>query len=119
MDRPPQDISGPGRRGGFWDQPVIRYALPGKNYTRFVRSMRLLLPLIAASVIGLIMVWAVATFTFFLVHNLTECTILVQNCLEWSLCIATVIGSDAMLLRALSTKAEERQASRAPVAEYA
>jgi exopolysaccharide production protein ExoQ len=63
--------------------------------------------------------WPIAFFTFFLVHNLTECTILVQNCLEWSLCIATVIGSDAMLLRALSTKAEERQASRAPVAEYA
>jgi exopolysaccharide production protein ExoQ len=63
--------------------------------------------------------WPIAFFLFFLVHNLAECTILMQNSLEWSLCIATVIGSDAMLLRALSTVAAEREASRLSMAEYA
>jgi exopolysaccharide production protein ExoQ len=63
--------------------------------------------------------WPIAFFTFFLVHNLTECTILLQNCLEWSLCVATVIGSDAMLLGAWSPAPEEREASSVPMAEYA
>jgi exopolysaccharide production protein ExoQ len=63
--------------------------------------------------------WPIAFFTFFLVHNLTECTILLQNCLEWSVCVATVIGSDAMLLGALSPASEEREASSVPMAEYA
>jgi len=63
--------------------------------------------------------WPIAFFTFFLVHNLAECTILVQNSLEWSLCIATVISSDGMLLSALSPAAEQREQSALPTAEYA
>ncbi len=44
-------------RTGFWDQPVTRSAAPGKNYTRFVRGMRIFLPLVAVSVIGMVMAW--------------------------------------------------------------
>ena len=63
--------------------------------------------------------WPIAFFTFFLVHNMGECTIFVQNSLEWSLCVATVISSDALLLNSLAAVAERREASRIPVAEYA
>jgi exopolysaccharide production protein ExoQ len=63
--------------------------------------------------------WPIAFLTFFLVHNMGECTILVQNSLEWSLCVATVISSDALLLNSLSAAAERRKAARIPVAEYA
>jgi exopolysaccharide production protein ExoQ len=38
--------------------------------------------------------WPLAFFVFFIIHNLAECSIVWQNCLEWSLCIATVIGAD-------------------------
>jgi len=38
--------------------------------------------------------WPLAFLVFFLIHNLAECTILQQNCLEWALCIAVVVGSD-------------------------
>lgn len=41
----------------FWDQPAIRRALPGKAYTRYVRTLRLLLPLAAAGLIGLLIAW--------------------------------------------------------------
>jgi exopolysaccharide production protein ExoQ len=63
--------------------------------------------------------WPIAFFTFFLVHNLAECTILLQNCLEWSLCIATVISSDPKVAAALSNTVEEQETSRIPAAEYA
>ena len=63
--------------------------------------------------------WPIAFFTFFLVHNLAECTILLQNCLEWSLCISAVISSDAKVAAALSNTAEEQETSRIPAAEYA
>jgi exopolysaccharide production protein ExoQ len=41
--------------------------------------------------------WPLAFLAFFLIHNLTECTILFQNNLEWGLCVATVVGSDPRL----------------------
>jgi exopolysaccharide production protein ExoQ len=41
--------------------------------------------------------WPLAFLLFFLLYNLTECTILFQD-LEWAACVATVIGSDAVLL---------------------
>jgi O-antigen ligase len=63
--------------------------------------------------------WPIAFFTFFLVHNMGECTILLQNSLEWSLCVATVISSDPLLLNSLAAAAERREASRITVAEYA
>jgi len=50
------DHNAPGKRG-FWEQPVARYAGPGRNYTRFVRSMRIVLPLIAACVVGIVTAW--------------------------------------------------------------
>jgi exopolysaccharide production protein ExoQ len=62
--------------------------------------------------------WPLAFFTFFLIHNIAECTIFLQNCLEWSLCVAVVVGSDSRLLNALAAAAEQRTA-RVPVAEYA
>jgi O-antigen ligase len=37
--------------------------------------------------------WPLAFLIFFLLHNLGECTILMQNNLEWALCIAVVIRS--------------------------
>jgi len=37
--------------------------------------------------------WPLAFVVFFVVHNFAECTIIWQNCLEWSLCIATVISA--------------------------
>ncbi len=36
--------------------------------------------------------WPLAFMVFFLIHNLAECTILLQNNLEWALCVAVVIG---------------------------
>jgi O-antigen ligase len=41
--------------------------------------------------------WPLAFLTFFLIHNLGECTILWQNSLEWALCVATVVGADPRL----------------------
>jgi len=38
--------------------------------------------------------WPLAVFFFVLIHNIAECTIAWQNCLEWSVCVATVIGCD-------------------------
>ena len=63
--------------------------------------------------------WPIAFFTFFLIHNLAECTILLQNCLEWSICITTVVSSDALLVGAMSNVADDAEASRVPEAEYA
>jgi len=39
--------------------------------------------------------WPLAFLIFFAVHNLAECSVILQNCFEWSLCIATVISSDS------------------------
>jgi len=39
--------------------------------------------------------WPLA-FLFFLLYNLTECTILLQD-LEWAVCVATVVGTDRAL----------------------
>jgi len=41
--------------------------------------------------------WPLAFLTFFLIHNLGECTILWQNSLEWAICVATVVGADPRL----------------------
>ena len=38
--------------------------------------------------------WSLAMLMFVAIHNLTECSIAWQNCLEWSVCIAAVIGAD-------------------------
>jgi hypothetical protein len=41
--------------------------------------------------------WPLAFLIFFVVHNFAECTIIWQNCFEWSLSIATVISSDPIV----------------------
>jgi exopolysaccharide production protein ExoQ len=41
--------------------------------------------------------WPLAFMVFFLIHNLAECTILLQNNLEWALCVAVVVGSSPSL----------------------
>jgi O-antigen ligase len=40
--------------------------------------------------------WPLAFLLFLILHNIGECTILVQD-LEWSLCVATVISTDPAL----------------------
>lgn len=50
--------------------------------------------------------WPLAFLVFFVVHNFAECTIIWQNCLEWSLCIATVISSDSKVKTIMSTAGE-------------
>jgi exopolysaccharide production protein ExoQ len=40
--------------------------------------------------------WPLAFIFYFLLHNLAECTILFQD-LEWAVCVATVVGTDATL----------------------
>ena len=40
--------------------------------------------------------WPLAFLFFFLLYNLTECTILLQS-LEWALCVATIVGTDAAM----------------------
>ena len=70
--------------------------------------------------------WPLAFLVYFLIHNLGECTILWQNCLEWALCVAVVVGSDPVLrapYEAASTESEsdaaaEPDAAFAPEEEY-
>lgn len=50
--------------------------------------------------------WPMAFLIFFVVHNFAECTIIWQNCFEWSLCIATVIASDLKVKTIVSTARE-------------
>jgi exopolysaccharide production protein ExoQ len=38
--------------------------------------------------------WPLAFLVFFTIHNLAECSILWQNCLEWSLCVTTIMACD-------------------------
>jgi exopolysaccharide production protein ExoQ len=49
--------------------------------------------------------WPLAFLFFFLLHNLAECTILMQD-LEWAVCVATIVGADAALLDS-ATEQEE------------
>jgi O-antigen ligase len=37
--------------------------------------------------------WPLAFLLYFLLHNITECTILLQD-LEWAMCVAIVVGAD-------------------------
>ena len=41
--------------------------------------------------------WPLALFTFFLLYNLGECTILLQD-LQWSICVAVFVATDPALL---------------------
>jgi exopolysaccharide production protein ExoQ len=64
--------------------------------------------------------WPLAFLVFFIVHNFAECTIVWQNCLEWALCIATVIAADPQVQSMLSDSAEQPYAFlAAPGHQYA
>jgi exopolysaccharide production protein ExoQ len=63
--------------------------------------------------------WPLAFLVFFLIHNLAECTMMWQNKLEWSLCIATVIGSDPRVQLALAEGPDQVNLVSTPVEEYA
>jgi len=41
--------------------------------------------------------WPLAFLVFFVLHNFAECTIIWQNCFEWSLFIATVISTNPIV----------------------
>ena len=55
--------------------------------------------------------WPLAVLFFVVIHNITECTIAWQNCLEWSVCVATVIGCDPMWRAVLAEDDEEPRES--------
>ena len=61
--------------------------------------------------------WPLAFLIFFLLHNLGECTMLMQNNLEWALCIAVVIRSDPRYR--LAEDAETSEAESEPESEVA
>jgi exopolysaccharide production protein ExoQ len=46
--------------------------------------------------------WPLAVFFFVVIHNITECTIAWQNCLEWSICVAALTGCDPRWRAALA-----------------
>jgi O-antigen ligase len=47
--------------------------------------------------------WPFLFLTFFLFHNITECSLLWQNSLEWAVCIAVVISSDPVIADLVNT----------------
>lgn len=57
--------------------------------------------------------WPLALFLFVAIHNVAECTIAWQNCLEWGVCVATIIGSDPRVRMAF----EEREVAEGFVHE--
>ena len=50
--------------------------------------------------------WPLAFLCYFLLRNIGECSILIQG-LEWALCVATVVGTDAALLAPEAEQEEE------------
>jgi exopolysaccharide production protein ExoQ len=63
--------------------------------------------------------WPLAFLAFFLIHNLSECTILFQNNLEWGLCVATVVGSDPRLAFSPATESPPEELEFEPDPECA
>lgn len=62
--------------------------------------------------------WPLAFFFFTVIHNMTECSIAWQNCLEWSVCVATVVGSDPRWRAAFADNEDDDSAEEyAPAAE--
>jgi len=58
--------------------------------------------------------WPLAFLLYFLLHNLGECTILVQD-LEWAMCISCIAGADLKLL--VSRDEQEAELSLVPAEE--
>ena len=44
-------------RSSLWDQPVRRRAVPGKLHTGLIRALKILLPVVALSVVLLVLAW--------------------------------------------------------------
>ncbi len=61
--------------------------------------------------------WPLGFLVFFLIHNIAECTILLQNSIEWALCIATVVSADPVLREALEP-VEEVPAESSPAYSF-
>jgi exopolysaccharide production protein ExoQ len=57
-------------------------------------------------VVSEVHLWPLAFLSFFLLRNLAECTILLQN-LEWALCVAVVLRTDSALF---APRAEQEEA---------
>jgi O-antigen ligase len=60
--------------------------------------------------------WPLALFLFVAIHNTAECSIVWQNCLEWSVCVATLVGCDPRRRVAFENIEET---PNAPVPEWA
>jgi O-antigen ligase len=63
--------------------------------------------------------WPLAFLVFFIVHNFAECTIVWQNCLEWALCVATVMASDPQVESILNSEEQPNVLAAAPSYQYA
>jgi O-antigen ligase len=65
--------------------------------------------------------WPLAFLIFFALHNMAECTIAWQNCLEWSVFVTTALGASTKLSTVLSEEnsASEEDPLRVPATEYA
>jgi O-antigen ligase len=63
--------------------------------------------------------WPLAFLVFFIVHNFAECTIVWQNCLEWALCVATVMASDPQVESISNSEEQPDALAAAPSYQYA
>jgi O-antigen ligase len=63
--------------------------------------------------------WPLAFLVFFTIHNLAECSILWQNCLEWSLCVTTIMAADPLNRPVLDSTVAEAEAVAVPATECA
>ncbi len=63
--------------------------------------------------------WPLAFLVFFTIHNLAECSILWQNCLEWSLCVTTIMAADPLNRLAVHSTVPEADSASVPAAECA
>jgi O-antigen ligase len=59
--------------------------------------------------------WPLAFFFFFLLYNLGECTILIQD-LQWAFCVSVVVGTDGALV-VPDAEEEEEELAYAPISE--
>jgi O-antigen ligase len=61
-------------------------------------------------------IWPLAFLFYFILHNLGECTILIQD-IEWAVCVSCIAGTDPMLLP--SNVQEEDESFPIPMEEPA
>jgi O-antigen ligase len=63
--------------------------------------------------------WPLALLLFVAIHNLGECSIAWQNSLEWSVCVATIVGCDPKLREAFESHEGVEDISNEPIPECA